>query len=264
MGVTELFLEIENIGNQSRIAKQYFTGPIKPGTPRREDGRLNVMLMMASAGVLKGDVFEYRIHCGQRTRVLLTEQSYTKLFNMGEGRAQKTQHITLDRGASLFYCPQAVIPFAGSSFDSHTDFDLAKDSELLYTDILTAGRVGMGERFLFSRYRSRICVRIDKTPAWIDNCLLEPSPMDMENMVFFDNFTHMGTLYYYGGLCRETEEKILELADRGQEGISIAASRAWNGVCIRALAHSAQEIEMAFDVIKGEALPPPMRLETPD
>lgn len=121
-----------------------------------------------------------------------------------------------------------MIPFAGSSYDSVVTIDIKENSELLYTDIVTAGRVGMGEQFAFRHYHSRVCVRIDGLPVWIDNCLLEPGFMDMQNMVLFDHYTHMGTLYYYHGwanaedsgpdhdisAARQTEEEVPVLLGR--------------------------------------------------
>lgn len=242
MAITELMLEIGPYG----IQRSYFTSPLKLGTPRTEGSRQKIVLMMASAGVLKGDAFEYRIHCHKGTSALLTEQSYTKIFNTGDGSAKRTQHIILDEDASLFYCPQAAVPFAGSSFDSVINFDIREDSELLYTDIVTAGRVGMRERFLFRRYHNRVCVRLDNKPIWIDNCILEPGWMDMGNMVLFDGYTHMGTLYYFGKDSEKKEERFGAFCSECCQTITAGVSKPLKGVCIRVLAHSAQDIEDFF------------------
>lgn len=249
MAATELWLEIGLCGTKSRIIKSYFTSPLKLGTPKTGGGRLKVVLMMASAGVLKGDLFEYDIQCHPHTKTLITEQSYTKLFDTGDEGAVKTQHICVGEGASLFYCPQAVIPFAGSSFDSAVTFDIEENSELLYTDIVSAGRVGMGERFAFRHYHNRICVRMGGKPIWIDNCLLEPKYMDMENMMFFDRYTHMGTLYYY-----HADKKFPfpneEIFDREAfDDMTVGISKAVKGVCLRVLAHCAQDIEVLFGLL---------------
>lgn len=242
MQATQLLLEIGPYG----IQKSYFTSPLKLGTPKTEDGRRKIVLMMASAGVLKGDAFEYRIHCHKGTSALITEQSYTKIFDTGDGIAKRTQHIILEEGASLLYCPQAVVPFAGSSFDSTLNFDIRENSELLCTDIVTAGRVGMGERFLFQRYRSRICVCLDGKPVWIDNCILEPGQTDMGNMILFDDYTHMGTLYYYGKDSEKKEDRIGMFCSGERQHIKVGMSKALRGVCVRVLAHTAQDIEEFF------------------
>lgn len=242
MAATQLFLEIGPFG----IQKSYFTSPLKLGTPRTAGGRQKIVLMMASAGVLKGDAFAYHIHCHKGADALITEQSYTKLFDMGGGSAKKTQHIALDEDASLFYCPQAAVPFAGSSFDNAIDVDVRETSRLLYTDIVTAGRVGMGERFSFRHYHSRVCVRLDGKPVWIDNCILEPGRMDMGNMVLFDGYTHMGTLYYYGKDSEKKEEQLVALCGEFCQNMTAGVSKPLKGVCLRVLAYSAQDIEEFF------------------
>ncbi len=264
MATAELLMKIGLCGTKSTVTKSYFTSPLKIGLPKTEGDRLKVVLMMASAGVLKGDAFSYRIHCQPHTKTLITEQSYTKLFDTGDAGAAKTQIITVDEGASLYYCPQAVIPFAGSRFDSAVTIDIKENSELFFTDIVTAGRVGMGERFAFHHYHSRVCVRIDGKPAWIDNCLLEPECMDMRSMLFFDQYTHIGTMYCYhpcagiagmeadikagieAGIKAGIEEKVLQMNNKAHVSMRIGASRAVRGVCLRVLAHSAQDIEELF------------------
>jgi len=250
MAATELLLEIGICGKKSGIVKSYFTSPLKLGLPKTQGDRLKIVLMMASAGVLKGDAFTYKICCHPHTKVLLTEQSYTKLFDTGDEGAAKTQDICVDEGASFFYCPQTVIPFAGSSFDNTVTIDLKESSELFYTDIVTAGRVGMGERFVFRRYHSRVSVRIDGKIVWIDNCLLEPKSTDMDNMLFFDGYTHIGIMYYYDP-CNdmEKENRILQQNGRIYDRMWVGASRASRGVCLRVLAHSAQDIEELFGEI---------------
>lgn len=85
MAATQLFLEI----GPYEIQKSYFTSPLKLGTPRTAGGRQKIVLMMASAGVLKGDAFEYYIRCHKGTNALITEQSYTKIFDMGGGSAKR-------------------------------------------------------------------------------------------------------------------------------------------------------------------------------
>lgn len=239
---TELTLQMKNVDGRSVIADCYFTSPLKIGTPRSEGERANIVLMMASAGVLKGDSFCYDIVCGPQTSVTLTEQSYTKIFNTGEDGARKKLTVEVQEGASLYYHPCAVIPFAGSSFDSDMQVRLTAESEFAYSDIVTAGRIGMGEEFAFRRYRSRVCVSIGDVPVWLDHCLLEPKRMGLDKMLFFDGYTHQGTFYYYG-----TKDRMERLA--GYETnleVLYGVTHAAEGICVRVLAHTAQDVEEMF------------------
>lgn len=255
---TELKLHIGVWNGRSAITESYFTSPLKLGTPNTPGERLKVVMMMASAGVLKGDSFQYEIICDADTKTLLTEQSYTKIFDTGEGKAEKHQSVTVEENASFYYRPCAAVPFEGSTYNGEMKVCLKKNSEFAYADIVTAGRVGMGERFRFRHYKNRVCVWAEGKPVWMDHCLLEPDFMDLEGMIFFAGFTHQGTFYYYGST--EQEEKLLEffseqkendlMHDLNEQRIRCGASKALKGVCVRILAHTAQDIEETFDEIE--------------
>lgn len=246
--VTELKLRIGLQNGKSVVTDSFFTSPLKLGVPNQEGDRLKVMLMMASAGILKGDEFVYDICCGSGTKVLLTEQSYTKIFDTGDGSAKRHQDIRVEQGASLYYRPCAAIPFGGSTYDGDITVKLKDESEFAYADIVTAGRVGMGERFAFHHYRNRVCVEIGDMPVWLDHCLLEPDVMNLEELLFFDGYTHQGTFYYYGK--KEKQEQLLEWHLKKREDlekvISCGITEALEGICVRVLAHTAQDIEEVF------------------
>lgn len=243
---TQLRLAIERKYEQTVIADSFFTSPLKLGAPARRGDRLHLIFMMASAGLLKGDTFDYEITCAPGTRLLLTEQSYTKVFDTGDGGASKRQHITLAGDASLLYRPSAVIPFAGSTYDGDLVVDLEAESEFAWADIMTAGRIAMNERFAFRHFRNRVCVRRDGLPIWMDHCLLEPASMDVDGIYYFDGWTHQGVFYYYGSA--ERMERIRSWFTERSTAWDIlpGITDACEGLCIRILAHSAQDIEECF------------------
>lgn len=249
--LTELKLQIVRKNGRSIIGDSYFTSPLKLGTPDAERDRLNVVFMMASAGILKGDEFVYDIRCGEGTKTLMTDQSYTKIFDTGPEGAKKSQYIRVERGASLYYNPCAVIPFAGSSYEGELHVELDRDSEFACTDILAAGRTGMGEKFAFRSYRNRICVEMDGIPVWMDHCFLHPAHMELESMFFFDGFTHQGTFYYYGPeekqrLFLEWYQEKREKQESGMGRTAGGITEARKGICLRVLARTAQDIEEIF------------------
>ena len=243
--ITELKLAVTDRYGKSEITEQYFTSPLKLATPKQESGRLRIVLMMSSAGILKGDHFCYEISCGAGTKTMLTDQSYTKIFDTGMGSARKEQHIVLNGDASLYYCPCAVIPFQGSSFYGNTTVSLEKESEFAYSDIVTAGRVGMGERFLFSHFQNRICVKLDGKYVWMDHCRLEPEQMKLSELFFFDGYTHQGTFYYYG--AQKKQEALLSHEPKLEGSQAYGVTQAREGICVRVLAHTAQDIEDIFN-----------------
>ena len=248
---TKLQLEVGIRNQKSIITHQYFTSPLKLGTPRSLQDRLHIVFMMASAGILKGDQFSYEIKCDANTKTKITEQSYTKIFDTGDGSASRKQQITLENNASLYYRPSTVIPFQNSSFNAETDIHLEAHSELVWVDIMSAGRIAMNERFLLKHYRNRVRVFLDNRLIFMDHCLLEPSHLNLDGMLFFDHYTHQGTFYYYG-----TEKKQCTLLDwyknylnteNANQSISIGMTQCLSGICVRALAGTAQDLEELFD-----------------
>lgn len=241
---TELRLVIGKDKAGSYVKEGYFTTPLKLGTPNSSEYDLNVVLMMASAGILKGDEFNYHVECENDTELLLTEQSYSKLFDMTDGYAKKKMKIKVGHNASLFYCPQTVIPFEGSNYESKLEVELEKDSTFSMWDILAVGRVGMGEVFKMRHFQNITRVKVDGKLAWIDGCLLEPDNMKLDNLFYFDKYTHQGVFYFYGAKALQT--KLLELEENNKFDVTWAASEATEGVVVRALGKSAQNIEHFF------------------
>lgn len=234
---------------KSVIRDSFFTSPLKLGVPDQKSGRITIILMMASAGILKGDEFKYDVHCDIGTKATLTEQSYTKIFDTGNGGARKEQYIRVEQGASLYYCPCAVIPFKGSRYDGYMKVSLDRRCEFAYADIVSAGRIGMGERFMFRHYENCICVEIENMPVWLDHCLLEPDRMSLDQLIFFDDYTHQGTFYYYGEKQKQFLEWYLDNCEELAKTIFCGITEAREGVCFRALAHTAQDIEDVFSSI---------------
>ena len=55
--------------------------------------------------------------------------------------------------------PDAVTPFAGSSYQQQQHIDLSPQASLVAVDWMTAGRVSSGERWRFTSYASRTWLR---------------------------------------------------------------------------------------------------------
>lgn len=242
--ITKLRLTARGQGEKTVLSQRYFTSPLKLGLPHGAGERLHVVLMLASTGMLEGDDFEYRIMCTAGAKVKITEQSYTKIFAMDKGQAVRRQKISVMDNASLWYLPSAVIPFQDSAYAGDMQVWLGKNSEFAYQEIVAAGRIAMGEKFLFRRYHSRISIMLQGRPVWLDNCLLEPQQAELEKLVFFAGYSHAGTFYFYGK--PEKEKALLEKARQGAPHVWAGSSRALQGVAVRCLAHRAQDIEMFF------------------
>jgi len=239
----------------------YFTAPYKIGLPRTEGEGQKVVIMMASAGLLKGDRAECRILCGEDTQTELTDQSYTKVFDTGDGEASRNTEITVgDRGV-LDYHPCPVIPYANSTFCGHTQIDLKETSTLYFTEIMTAGRIAMGEKFTFRRFENRVQIHVEGRPVYLELNKMIPEKQQMEDFFYFDGWTHQGTFYYYSPQMASVQvlkaaadsviRQYLDEIKMPETSIFYGITEARKGMAWKILACRAQDIEEIFTRVKN-------------
>ena len=254
--MTRLELEIGKQYGKTVVENCYFTAPLKLGTPKTEDDGLKAVLMMASAGLLSGDQFDYDIVCGEQTCTEITEQSFSKIFDTQDGKAVKKTHISVGQDALLYYHPCPVIPFHNSCFEGDTRIEIATDATLLYSEVTAMGRIAMGERFAFRSFHNRLEVRLDGDPVYLEFNQLQPGKQDLEGFFYFDGYTHQGSMYCY--FPEESmKEKMLEVIPKAvceyceryrlaEDEVMYGISEAKAGIILKILGKQAQDLEEIF------------------
>ena len=121
-----------------------------------------VFLANPTAGVLDGDRLEVSIRAGAGARAHVTTPSASKIFTMPEGSARQRTDLVVEEGALLEYMPDPVIPFRGSRFAQDTRILVHPQATLIYSDILTPGRIAHDESMDYCWYRHRLSVRDPK------------------------------------------------------------------------------------------------------
>lgn len=240
--MSELYIRTEYNGKRTVMTDSYFTSPCKVAKPFVYDNYTEIMVMMASAGMLEGDIYEHIYDICEGSRLKITGQSYTKIFKCESAGVEQNVKIRLGENAMLYYCPCPVIPFGGSIFRSKTEFYIKKTSVLMFCDIFSCGRAAMGERFLFKSYAAKNRVYIDGVPVFSDFTRLIPEEIELSGTGFFEGYTHIGLIYIYGA-------DIDRLPDT--EGLEAAMTRASCGMCVKVLGNSADEIVRFFNDITG-------------
>lgn len=229
-----LYIETACENGMTVVKDSYFTAPFKITKPFVSHNVLELMIMQASAGILEGDSHELEFRIRTGSHVVITGQSYTKLFRMEKGRACQKLKITVEKDASFCYLPCPVIPFRDSDFVNSGEIRLEKGARFAMTDILACGRKGMGEVFEFRKYHSRNVVYEDGLPVFADNTRLVPEEYGPEKIGFFEGHTHQGMAYLYGADVSMPEES---------GPLTAACSRAKRGTVVRVLGDSSDEIE---------------------
>jgi len=229
--LSELSISTAFQNGKTVMSDCFFTSPFKIAKPfYRDNGYTEVMVMCASPGILAGDKYDMRFDLSDNTKTIISEQSYRKLYNTGDNFSWQNTQIHAGENAALYYVPYPVIPFAGSRFRSRTDIFLHPSSKLIFSEIFTCGRDGMGERFAFSEYSSRTTVYIDDKPVFLDNSRLLSGEADFSGTGFFEGYSCQGILFLYGFDNVSLPES---------EGIEAAVSKSSVGFIIRVLGYSA-------------------------
>ncbi len=229
-----LHMNIEYQNGKTRLADSYFTQPFKVAKPFEKDDGISIMVMTATAGILQGDVYDIQVKAGDRTRTVITNQSYTKIFNTREGEASQTIKLQVEGRGELAWMMQPVIPFHNSAFTTMTEVILSEQAAFCYIDILACGRVGMGESFAFRKYHGRILVKDEAgNPIYLENVRMYPKEQEYSGIGYFENFTHMGSMYLYG-----YEKPVLKQAD----GVMAVVTEAKKGYALRFMGNSADRL----------------------
>lgn len=207
---------------------------------------LEIMLMCASPGVMDGDHLDISVDCKEDSEMLLFSQSYNKLHPMKKGASQHMK-INVEKDAIFQYIPHPAIPFKESIFDIFNEGSVAASGHLIIGDIISGGRIHSDEKFEFTRIHSRSKIHYNKKLILFDNQLLEPEKQNLEDMFFFEGFSHQGTLIvvteYASEIKSEMDEMFKEQFTDLKYGYTLCNDKA---IMLRALATSGDAVYKWF------------------
>lgn len=192
---SKILLSCKRAGAQTLLDDSLFDIPYKVvhyGS-KLLHSHLEVMLMCYSPGVMDGDSLDMQINCEDNTEMKVFTQSFHKLHPMVKGATQVTT-ANVGHGATLQYLPQPIIPFRKALFHAENNIHLKEDSHLIWGDIISGGRIQSNERFEFTRIHMQTKVYRENKLVFYDNLLMHPSKQPIQSALFFQGFTHQGTL----------------------------------------------------------------------
>ncbi len=245
---SELYLKTIFRNNQTDIEDMFFTPPYKITSPFKNGTHSDIMIMSASAGILGGDKHVSDFVIGENSDVSIISQSYEKVMDTHGDTAIRETKITVCDNAKLVYIPYPVIPFKNSDYRSDTEINIKRSSALIYTDIFSCGRVGMGEEFLMNSFVGKVIINIEDKIVFADNTVITPKKFRYNSIGQWDKYTHNGLMYIY--LPTIDNDKITEeIRKIKANNFEIAVSKALVGLSVRMLANSGDEIYSVFQEI---------------
>jgi len=164
--------------------------------------------------------------------------------------ASQIVNITVDENCYLEYIPDQIIPYKNSRYYQKVNLSVHNNSTLIYSEILTPGRVAMGESFEYDIcYLRTHCKNQDKKLRFLENTKIEPKKQRLKDFGILGEYIVVGTVYI---LTRK--EDVIELENtinediRNTDVVSVGTSILpdESGIVIRILGNKTDSI---FDVI---------------
>ena len=173
-------LEVDSVAGQSAVTTAWALSPLKLLTPRSRGPSVWAYLSSFGGGLVNGDQTSLGVRLGPNARAFLSTQASTKVFRSRFGQpATFNLRATIGPGGLLAAVPDPVQCFAGSVYEQRQEFYLEGNAALVLVDWVSAGRVARGERWAFTRFRSRTDIFLDRERILLESLLLDPEQGDL-------------------------------------------------------------------------------------
>lgn len=184
-----------------------------------------VYMIETSGGLLAGDQNDFQIDVEEGAEVCLIPQSATKIYPSFNG-LWSSQNININIGpkARLSWKIEPVIPFERAKFNGDTVINMAKDSTLLWGEILAPGRLSHGEKFDYEHVRTNFQVWKDGECLIYDPLLFTPADADFETLGILEEHVYIGSLWFVAPSLEKLDIKKLNEKLQGFEYFKASAS----------------------------------------
>jgi urease accessory protein len=232
-----LELTFSTRGKQSVISSQFTTSPLKIWRPFDvEDNRILVQIVNVSPGVMAGDDYKIELTVQAGAKVVLVNQSATKLHTMPDDQCGKqTIFITVEDNGELEYYPGLTIPFPKSDFTQRVEVHLANTAKFAMLERWSVGRVERNELHQYRKVSSRVRITRAGKPIYADVLELK------EGIGLLDGHSYVAS----GVWCWGTFSTI---KNEQTESMMLVSGQAANEITyLRALAKDGLELKTCLD-----------------
>jgi urease accessory protein len=258
IGALVLRLEQDKSNGKTSVKEQYSRVPLYTQRALYLEEALSNMAYMyiisPSGGILQGDRYRMDITLRKHAFAHITTQGATRIYRMEGNYA--TQVINIDVGEDCYfeYIPDQVIPYRDSRFYQEANLLVHDNATLLYSEMITPGRVASGEHFDYDIcYMKVIAKDHNGGLKFTDVAMLEPKKRDMKMFGVLSNHDVVGNMYII------TKNKLQEIntsvntalraIPKINAGASILPSN--SGVGIRMLGNTASDVRyVIYEVVR--------------
>ncbi len=259
LGALVLRLEQDKSNGKTSVKEQYSRVPLYTQRALYLEEALSNMAYMyiisPSGGILQGDRYRMDIALRNHAFAHITTQGATRIYRMERNYA--TQIINIDVGEDCYfeYIPDQVIPYRDSRFYQEANLSVHDSATLLYSEIITPGRVASGEHFDYDIcYMKATAKDHNGRLKFTDVAMLEPKKRDMNVFGVLSNHDVVANMYIITKNKKLQEINIgvnaaLKAIPKVYAGASILPGNC--GVGIRMLGNTASELRnVIYEIIR--------------
>ena len=258
VGILDVELK-ENNELKTVITKQFSQVPLqiqRAVYPENSlPGLAYLYIISPSGGILQGDRYKTDIMMKNNAISHITTQGATRIYSMNSNSASQMVNITLDENCYLEYIPDQIIPYQNSRYYQKVNLNIHDDATLIYSEVLTPGRIAMNESFNYDIcYLRTYCKNQNNRFRCLENMKIEPKKYDMKIKGVLGKYNIVGTVYIL--TKKEKIEKLEEIINEKIEkselityGTSILPNE--SGIIVKILGNNTENIfEKIYDIVK--------------
>jgi urease accessory protein len=255
VGILDIELK-ENDQNKTVITKQFSQVPLQIQRAVYPENSLPGMaylyIISPSGGILQGDRYKTDIRLRNNSICHITTQGATRIYSMNSNSASQMVNITLDENCYLEYIPDQIIPYQNSRYYQKVNLNIHDNATLIYSEVLTPGRIAMNENFDYDIcYLRTYCKNQNNKFRCLENMKIEPKENDMKIKGILGKYDIVGTVYILTkkGKLEKLEKTINEKIEFITSGTSILPNE--SGIIVKILSNSTEEIyEKIYEIVK--------------
>ena len=258
LGALVLRLEEEKSTGKTSVKEQYSRVPLYTQRALYLEEALSNMAYMyiisPSGGILQGDRYRIDITLRKHAFAHITTQGATRVYRMERNYATQIVNIDVGEGCYFEYIPDQVIPYRDSRFYQEANLRVHDNGILLYSEIITPGRVASGEHFDYDICYMKVIAK-DHNDAlkFTDVAMLEPKKRDMKVFGVLANHDVVSNMYI---LTKNKSQDInlrvnatLQSIGKVNGGATILPNN--SGVAIRMLGNTASDLrQVIYEVVR--------------
>jgi urease accessory protein len=200
-GTGRLCVRAERLGARTVVTETFRTAPFHLGLPseRAGDGSVELIVQGVGPGYFPGDRLEVDITVGAGASLVVRGQGATKVYpSPCDIPATVEAALAVEPGGRLVYLPGEVIPYREAVLDQVTRIDVTAGGALALGEILTPGRVAMGEVNQFTRLHLDVEAVYDGRTCLIERARLDPARRPLTSVGHHGPHQVAGSLYLIG------------------------------------------------------------------